>query len=163
MVVKVYFGRGGWSWYTGSSSWYYDAGIEYILGLKIKNENLTIEPCVPFEWDEYFIQYKYKESIYNVKIKNINKTNKVQKLLLNGELKEEKMVKLIDNKSERTLLRLSFMKNLYFDKSKDILEKTNNINRYLSKVKVGLELQELFEFLVSKINEEEKEKKYVRD
>ena len=72
-------------------------------------------------------------------------------------------LKLIDNKSERTLLRLSFMKNLYFDKSKDILEKTNNINRYLSKVKVSLELQELFEFLVSKINEEEKEKKYVRD
>ena len=55
------------------------------------------------------------------------------------------------------------MKNLYFDKSKDILEKTGNINRYLSKVKVSLELQELFEFLVSKINEEEKEKKYVRD
>ena len=72
-------------------------------------------------------------------------------------------LKLIDNKSERTLLRLSFMKNLYFDKSKDILEKTGNINRYLSKVKVSLELQELFEFLVSKINEEEKEKKYVRD
>lgn len=72
-------------------------------------------------------------------------------------------LRLIDNKSERTLLRLSFMKNLYFDKSKDILEKTGNINRYLSKVKVSLELQELFDFLVSKINEEEKEKKYVRD
>ena len=28
-------GRGGWTWYTGSSSWYYIVGIEYILGLKI--------------------------------------------------------------------------------------------------------------------------------
>ncbi len=28
-------GRGGWTWYTGSSSWFYKAGIEYILGLKI--------------------------------------------------------------------------------------------------------------------------------
>ena len=27
-------GRGGWTWYTGSSSWYYKVGIEYILGLK---------------------------------------------------------------------------------------------------------------------------------
>ena len=26
-------GRGGWTWYTGSSSWYYKAGIKYILGL----------------------------------------------------------------------------------------------------------------------------------
>ncbi len=32
-------GRGGWTWYTGSSSWYYKAGIEYILGLKIENGN----------------------------------------------------------------------------------------------------------------------------
>ena len=23
-------GRGGWTWYTGSSSWFYKAGIEYI-------------------------------------------------------------------------------------------------------------------------------------
>ena len=28
-------GRGGWTWYTGSSSWFYKAGIEYILGLNI--------------------------------------------------------------------------------------------------------------------------------
>lgn len=28
-------GRGGWTWYTGSSSWFYKAGIEYILGLKV--------------------------------------------------------------------------------------------------------------------------------
>ena len=29
-------GRGGWTWYTGSSSWFYKAGIQYILGLKIE-------------------------------------------------------------------------------------------------------------------------------
>ena len=29
-------GRGGWTWYTGSSSWMYEAGIKYILGLKIE-------------------------------------------------------------------------------------------------------------------------------
>ncbi len=32
-------GRGGWTWYTGSSSWFYKAGIEYILGLKINKRN----------------------------------------------------------------------------------------------------------------------------
>lgn len=29
-------GRGGWTWYTGSSGWFYKAGIEYILGLKVE-------------------------------------------------------------------------------------------------------------------------------
>ena len=33
-------GRGGWTWYTGSSSWMYEAGLKYILGLKIENGEL---------------------------------------------------------------------------------------------------------------------------
>ena len=90
-------GRGGWSWYTGSSSWYYIAGIESILGLQIKNNILTLDPCVPEEWDEYFIQYKYGESIYNIKVKNKMKTNQVQKFYLNNEEIKEKQARLIDN------------------------------------------------------------------
>ena len=90
-------GRGGWSWYTGSSSWYYIAGIEYILGLKIENEILSLHPCIPKEWEDYFIQYKYGNSIYNIKVKNINKTNEVQKFILNNVEIEEKEIKLMDN------------------------------------------------------------------
>ena len=72
-------------------------GIEYILGLKIEEQKLTIEPCIPDEWESYFIQYKYGDSIYNIKVKNINKTNKVQKLILNNQEIEEKYVRLKDN------------------------------------------------------------------
>lgn len=91
-------GRGGWSWYTGSSSWYYVAGIENILGLKIENQILSLNPCVPKEWEEYFIQYKFGESIYNIKVKNINKTNEIQKMIFNNQEIKEKHIKLIDNK-----------------------------------------------------------------
>lgn len=83
-------GRGGWTWYTGSSSWYYKAGIEYILGLKIENGYLKIEPCIPKEWKEYKIQYKWKESIYNIKVKNPEGKNSFQeeksKVILNGNI-----------------------------------------------------------------------------
>ena len=49
-------GRGGWTLYTGSASWYYDAGIEYILGLKIENGIMKFEPCIPKDWKEYLIR-----------------------------------------------------------------------------------------------------------
>ena len=85
-------GRGGWTWYTGSSSWYYKAGIEYILGLKIENEHLSINPCIPKDWKEYQIQYKYKESIYNIKVKNENNKNYgVTKVLLDNKEVENKI------------------------------------------------------------------------
>ena len=87
-------GQGGWTWYTGSSSWYYKAGIEYILGLKIEKGYMKIEPCIPKEWKEYQIQYKWKESIYNIRIKNPNGKNVgVSEIKLNGE-KIENYIKL---------------------------------------------------------------------
>ena len=85
-------GRGGWTWYTGSSSWYYKAGIEYLLGLKIEEGYLKIEPCIPKDWKEYQIQYKYKESIYNIKISNPEgKNTGVTKVILNGVEVENKI------------------------------------------------------------------------
>ncbi len=79
-------GSGGWTWYTGSSSWYYKAGIEYILGLKIQEGYLKIEPCIPKEWKEYQIQYKWQESIYNIKVQNPEgKNSGVSKVTLNGK------------------------------------------------------------------------------
>ena len=85
-------GRGGWTWYTGSSSWYYIAGIEYILGLKIEKEYLRIDPCIPRDWKEYLMRYKWKDSIYNIKVINRNQKNTgVEKVLLNGEKVENKI------------------------------------------------------------------------
>ena len=89
-------GRGGWTWYTGSASWYYMAGIEYILGFKIKNNTIKIDPCIPKDWKEYEIKYRYENAIYNIKIKNPEGKNKgVTKILVNGkEIEKENGIKL---------------------------------------------------------------------
>ena len=88
-------GRGGWTWYTGSSSWFYKIGIEEILGLKIKNGVLRIEPCIAREWKEYSIRYRYKNSIYNIKIKNEHgKNTGIEKFIVNGKEIPEKEIRL---------------------------------------------------------------------
>ncbi len=79
-------GRGGWTWYTGSASWYYMAGIEYILGFKIENNTIKINPCIPKEWKEYEIKYRYKNAIYNIKVKNPEgKNTGISKIIINGK------------------------------------------------------------------------------
>ncbi|MCI8412166.1 MAG: hypothetical protein HFJ40_07080, partial [Clostridia bacterium] len=82
---------------TGSASWYYKAGIEYILGLKIEKGYMKIEPCIPKEWKEYQIQYKWKESVYNIIVKNPDGKNVIDdntsKVILNGN-KVENHIKL---------------------------------------------------------------------
>ena len=93
-------GRGGWTWYTGSSSWFCKTGIENILGLNVKNGILKINPCISEKWKEYTIKYRYKTSIYNIKVKNPNSkcTGENQKFYLNGEEIIDKQIKLRDDK-----------------------------------------------------------------
>jgi len=91
-------GVGGWSWYTGSSSWYYDAIIEYILGLKINEKYLFVEPCIASSWKEYEIHYRYKTSMYNILVKNPDGKNiGVKTFLLNDVEIAEKRVLLQDD------------------------------------------------------------------
>ncbi len=88
-------GRGGWTWYTGSSSWMYEAGIKYLLGLKIEKQKLKIEPCIPSDWKEYSIKYKYGSSIYHIHITNPNgKCNGITSFKLNDTIIPEKEVTL---------------------------------------------------------------------
>ena len=35
-AVPPHVGRGGWTWYTGSAGWMQRAGVESILGLRLR-------------------------------------------------------------------------------------------------------------------------------
>jgi cyclic beta-1,2-glucan synthetase len=48
--VEPYLGRGGWTWYTGSAAWTWRLGVEGILGLRLKNGQLLVDPRLPASW-----------------------------------------------------------------------------------------------------------------
>lgn len=86
-------GSGGWTWYTGSSSWYYLAGIQYILGLDIHHNKLSFNPCISKNWNEFEVKYKFGESIYNINVKNPNRNNTgVSKVFIDGIESENKII-----------------------------------------------------------------------
>ena len=64
--VPPHAGRGGWSWYTGSSAWMYQLMIESLLGLKVEADHLIINPCPPEGWPEYRVSYRYRETVYHL-------------------------------------------------------------------------------------------------
>jgi cyclic beta-1,2-glucan synthetase len=63
-------GRGGWTWYTGSSGWMYRAGMEWILGFRLRGMTLSIDPCIPRNWPRYSMKFKYHSSTYNIQVEN---------------------------------------------------------------------------------------------
>ncbi|NLC68115.1 MAG: hypothetical protein GX754_04870 [Clostridiaceae bacterium] len=79
-------GRGGWTWYTGAAGWMYRVGIEHILGIKKRGESLVIDPCIPSDWPEYSVVYKYGSSVYEIHVKNPEKTCRgVKYIIMDGE------------------------------------------------------------------------------
>jgi len=67
-------GRGGWTWYTGSASWLYRAGLETILGFSRSGNTLRITPRVPSAWNEYVIEYRHGSSTYAITVRRVEET-----------------------------------------------------------------------------------------
>ena len=61
-------GRGGWSWYTGASSWLYRAGLEAILGLNLHGDELSFNPCLPSDWNGFHVQLRRGASEYAIEV-----------------------------------------------------------------------------------------------
>jgi len=93
-------GRGGWTWYTGSASWMYRAGIEWILGFRIRGAALHLDPCIPRWWPGYQITFRYHSSRYELVVENPRGANwGITRITADGrELsKDERVVALMDD------------------------------------------------------------------
>jgi cyclic beta-1,2-glucan synthetase len=63
-------GRGGWTWYTGSAGWLYRAGLESILGFRVRGTLLSIDPCIPRHWPGYSVTFRFCSSTYQIRVNN---------------------------------------------------------------------------------------------
>jgi cyclic beta-1,2-glucan synthetase len=83
--VAPHTGRGGWTWYTGSAGWLYRAGLEAILGLKVRGASLTLSPCIPGRWPRFEIILKYRGARYEIAVENPDGINRgVARVELDG-------------------------------------------------------------------------------
>ncbi|PYN82661.1 MAG: glycosyl transferase [Candidatus Rokuibacteriota bacterium] len=63
-------GRGGWTWYTGSAGWMYRAGLESILGFRLRGARLVIDPCIPRAWHGFEMVFRYRSARYDLVVEN---------------------------------------------------------------------------------------------
>ena len=65
-----HIGRGGWTWYTGSAGWMQRAGMENILGMRVLDGVLHLNPCIPKGWPRFSISLKHKSARYEITVEN---------------------------------------------------------------------------------------------
>ena len=91
-------GRGGWTWYTGSSGWLYRVGLESILGFRVEGDRLLLNPCVPQQFAAYEIVYRHRTTVYHIHIENPHGVERgVYSVELDGVIQEQGTVTLVDD------------------------------------------------------------------
>jgi cyclic beta-1,2-glucan synthetase len=61
-------GQCGWTWYTGSAAWMYRIWTEEVLGFRLRGDRLTIDPAIPDEWPGFELTYRYRSTVYDIKV-----------------------------------------------------------------------------------------------
>jgi cyclic beta-1,2-glucan synthetase len=106
-------GHAGWTWYTGASGWMYQAGIEWILGLRRRGKRLFICPCIPCEWPEFSACYRFGSTEYRITVKNpSHKSSGQTMLLIDGQevdlaeysTEDGPFILLLDDNQEHTVV-----------------------------------------------------------
>jgi cyclic beta-1,2-glucan synthetase len=102
--VPPHTGRGGWTWYTGSSGWLYRVGVESILGLQLLGDRLRINPCIARHWPRFEVTYRYRSTTYRITVENPNGVERgVRELRLDGQVQEAKEIGLVDDGREHAV------------------------------------------------------------
>ena len=68
--VAPHVGRGGWTWYTGAAGWLYQAGLEWILGVRVEGALLRLVPCLPRTWPSAEVTLRYRTAVYRITLLN---------------------------------------------------------------------------------------------
>jgi cellobiose phosphorylase len=63
-----YYGRGGWTWYTGSAAWMIRIGTEWLLGVRPTWDGLLIDPCLPPEWKGFRMTRRFQDCTYHIEV-----------------------------------------------------------------------------------------------
>ena len=66
----MHVGRGGWTWYTGSSGWMYQAAIHALLGFHRHGSTFSVNPSIPAMWSTYSLDWVVERTRYRIVVSN---------------------------------------------------------------------------------------------
>jgi cyclic beta-1,2-glucan synthetase len=69
-ATAPHVGRGGWTWYTGSAGWMQRAVVESVLGLRMEDDILYLNPCIPKIWPHFTMSVRFRSAHYEVLVEN---------------------------------------------------------------------------------------------
>ena len=109
-AVAPHTGRGGWTWYTGSASWYHTVATRTILGIRIEadadgSRRLVVDPTIPKSWPTFGATLRPNGTVWRIRVDNPRGVNRgVQSVMLDGAVVEDGRVRLSEDGGEHVVI-----------------------------------------------------------
>jgi cyclic beta-1,2-glucan synthetase len=109
-AAPPHVGRGGWTWYTGSAGWMQRAGVESILGLRLRGDVLELDPCIPVGWPGFEVMLRHRSARYEITVENPDRVSRgIASVQLDGTAVVDRPLRLNlldDGATHHVLVRL---------------------------------------------------------
>ena len=70
---------------TGSAGWAYFAATRYMLGVRPEFDRLTVDPCIPADWDGFAVTRRWRGATYRIRVENPARVEKgVKRIEVDG-------------------------------------------------------------------------------
>jgi cellobiose phosphorylase len=102
-AVAPHTGRGGWTWYTGSAGWMYRLLTETLLGLNLEGSKLHLQPRLPKSWVTCKLNYRYRQTPYQITISRVDDSVGSVQRSLDGEELFEETIQLVDDRRDHRI------------------------------------------------------------
>lgn len=74
--LSEFYGRGGWTWYTGSAQWLHRVATHWILGIRPQEDGLLVEPSIPAHWQGFRVTRRFRGAVYQIEVDNPQHVNR---------------------------------------------------------------------------------------
>ncbi|MFZ5803076.1 MAG: GH36-type glycosyl hydrolase domain-containing protein [Candidatus Omnitrophota bacterium] len=90
------FGRGGWTWYSGSGAWMQKVAYNWICGVRASAKGLVIDPVIPAAWKGFRVKRTFRGTVYMIEVENPKgASGGVRALFVDGEKIQGNVVPLL--------------------------------------------------------------------
>jgi cellobiose phosphorylase len=74
--------------------------LDSLLGLNLKGDTLRFTPCLPADWKEFKIHYRYRETVYHITVSQPHAGSDEMNVTVDGVKQQNNTVPLVDDHRE---------------------------------------------------------------
>lgn len=122
------YGMGGWTWYTGSASWFQKVIVDWILGIRADQSGLIVDPCIPKEWKRFSVKRKFRGTQFEINVHNDEGVSTgVNYIEINGSRQEDNLIVVTSDKKVKAEVFLG--KTIPAKREQPVAETTKTTNQ----------------------------------